>query len=200
MCTVTSWPMWEQFTDIVERAYCWEVLPICTELFKRKTIQFCIKILLKTTYHITKTISQSLNHFSFLLCFLKHLHNTPLEEQNLVWVVYFIMSLNMSSSAMFERALDVSFRSQRREKTAIPLAWLYNNQERMFFQCRLCDVAHHLGSLGFCFHRPCQRCSEKESRFSPFQGRETDQSVMLRCGLVFVIIWDLIIKQLLYLI
>ncbi len=125
--------MWEQLPDIVKRAYCWEVLPICTELFIKKTIQLCIKILLKTNYHIIKTISQYLNHFSFLLCFLKHLHNTPLEEQNLARVVYFKMSLNMSSSAMFERALNVSFRSQRREKTPIPLAWLYNNQERSFF-------------------------------------------------------------------
>ncbi len=164
--------MWEQLPDIVERAYCWEVLPICTELFKKKTFQLCTKILLKTNYHIIKTVSQYLNHFSFLLCFLKHLHNTPLEEQNLARVVYFKMSLNMSSSAMFERALDVSFRSQRREKTPIPLAWLYNNQERMFFQCRLCDVAHHLGSLGFCSHRPCQRCSEKESRFSLFKAEK----------------------------
>lgn len=47
---------------------------------------------------------------------------------------------------------------------------------------------------------PVKDAPKKNPTSLHFQGRETDQSVMLRCGLVFVIIWDLIIKQLLYLI
>lgn len=83
-------------------------------------------------------------------------------DTNTLRVVYFVTSLTMSSTTTLQRALDASFRSQMREKTPVPLPWLYNNQERPFFQHWLCDV---VVSLVCCVSASTRSTDKKPASF-----------------------------------